>query len=284
MTDFADLQKWNYIACIVHVIAFLLVAINLKSENSKAIIYKYAFDDTVNNISRIDIPVKLEQAGKANLKYILAAFFAVTAISHLLYATDFGGRGYYSKEIFGRGWNPFRWIEYSISASLMIYIICVASGTKEQVTAISTALITPSLMFQGFTVEGLLHQNELQDWSEGKFKMKPEVESLLLWSNFIPAWFLYFIHWYIILSNFSKITKEAKDEGKPVDSSVVFMVWSQLVFFGMFGLIQTYQVYRWTTAKKGRLEWGYIEYEKIYIALSAITKLALAGTVAYALR
>jgi hypothetical protein len=36
--------------------------------------------------------------------------------------------------------------------------------------------------------------------------------------------------------------------------------------------------------KRGRYEWGYIEYEKAYIALSAITKLVLAGAVVAVLR
>lgn len=284
MTNFADLQKWNYIACAIHLGAFLFTIFYLKDDNSKAIIYRNAFDDSTTNISKVDVPIKLEKAGTTNLKYYTAAFFAVTSLSHLAYATDFFGRGYYTHSIFERGWNPYRWFEYSVSAGIMIYIISIISGTKEQVAAISTALITPSLMLQGYSVEGLLHQNELRDWSEGKLKVQPQVESAVLWSNIIPAWFLFGVHWYIILSNYAKITQEAKNAGKPVDNSVVFMVYSQLLFFSLFGFIQTYQVYRWATSTKGRHEWGYIEYEKAYIALSAITKLVLAASVVYALR
>ena len=143
-TQFGDLKKWNLIASGVHFAAFIFAATYLKSEDSKAITYRNAFDDTVNNISKVDVPIKLEQSGTANLKYLIVAFFAITSLSHLAYATDFGGRGYYSKAILGRGWNPYRWFEYSISASIMIYIISRVSGTKEQVTAVGTALITPS--------------------------------------------------------------------------------------------------------------------------------------------
>jgi hypothetical protein len=92
------------------------------------------------------------------------------------------------------------------------------------------------------------------------------------------------VHWYVILSNYSKLSKEASDAGLPLDKSVGFMVYSQLGFFSVFGLIQTYQVYRWATLKPGRIEPSYIFYEKIYIILSAVTKLVLAGTVVYALR
>ena len=279
-----DLKKWNYVAFFIHLGAFIFTLVYLKSDDSKAVIYKNAFDPNTVQISRVDFPIKLEESGTTNLKYLTAAFFGVTAAAHLTYATDFFGRGFYSKAILGRGWNPYRWIEYSISAGIMIYIISVVTGTKEQVTATAAALIVPGLMLQGYSVEGLLHQNELHDWSIGKLKSKPIVEAAVLWSNFLPAWGLFFVKWYIILSNFTKISNEAKADGHPVDSSVSIMVYSQVIFFSLFGVIQTYQVYRWSTAKVGRVEWSYIEYEKAYLILSMITKLALAGTVVYALR
>lgn len=279
-----DLTRWNYFACVLHFCAFLFAVFYIDSEKAKAKVYKFAFDDSTTNISRVDFPVKLADAGLTNLKFYTASFFAVTAISHFLYATDFFGRKYYSAALLGTGWNPWRWFEYSISASIMIYIICIVTGTKETVEALSTALITPSLMLQGYSVEGLLHQNELHDWSIGHRPSKPKIESAVMWFNFLPAWFLYLIHWYIIVSNYQRISKEAADANKPVDSSVIFMVYSQLILFSFFGFIQTYQVYRWTTAHKGREEWSYVTYEKAYIILSSTTKLLLAGTVLYALR
>jgi hypothetical protein len=62
------------------------------------------------------------------------------------------------------------------------------------------------------------------------------------------------------------------------------MVYSQLVFFSMFGVILSYQTYRWATSRKGRIEPTFLNYEKAYIVLSAITKLVLAATVVYAVR
>lgn len=284
MSALADITKWNYFACILHFLAFLYAVVYIDTAKADAKIYKYAFDDSVTNISKVDFPVKLEENGTINLKFWTASFFAVTSLSHFLYATDFFGRKYYSETLLGTGWNPWRWFEYSISASIMIYIISIVTGTKEHVQAISTALITPSLMLQGYSVEGLLHQNDLHKWSIGQTKIKPKIEAAVMWSNFIPAWFLYIVHWYIIMSNYIRISSEARDAGKPVDPSVVFMVYSQMVLFSFFGLIQTYQVYRWTTSHKGRTEPSFISYEKAYIVLSAFTKLLLCGTLVYALQ
>jgi hypothetical protein len=284
------LSKWNYVAAAVHLAATIYTMVTLKNRSRRLVnVFRLKFDETQpESESRVDIPVKIENTQTVDLKNIVVAFFAITSIAHLLYATDFFGKGWYSSQILGFGWNPFRWIEYSITAGLMIYLISIASGTKEQISAVSNALITPGLMINGFTNERALQQNKLHDWSllaaNDSYIPKPEVDSSIVLSNIIPAWVLFGVHWYVILSNYSKLSKEAEAEGRTLDKSVGFMVYSQLIFFSLFGLIQTYQVYRWATLKVGRIEPSYIVYEKAYIVLSAVTKLLLAGTVVYALR
>lgn len=282
-----NLRKWNYAAAAVHLTATIMAATMLTSKKKREVqMTRLKFKDPITpKDSRVDIPVEMENDVKIDLKFIIVAFFAITSASHFLYATDFGGRGWYSSQVLGFGWNPYRWIEYALSASLMIYLISAASGTKDQVTAVSAALITPGLMINGFTTERTLKQNAIHAWSLAqKTTKKPSIDADIVLSNLVPGWFLYFTHWYIILSNYSKLAREAKAAGKPLDSSVTFMVYSQLIFFSLFGIIQTYQVGRWFTSRPGRSEPAYIQYEKAYIALSAIAKLVLAGTVAYALR
>lgn len=281
------LQKWNYAAALVHLGA-AITAITVLTDKPKRTVQmvRMKFDDSApESESRVDIPVKLEDNVKIDLKFCLVSFFVITSAAHFLYATDFFGKGWYSSQILGFGWNPFRWVEYSLSAGLMIYLISIVSGTKDQVSAVSAGLITPGLMINGFTTERALKQNQVSEWSRNQTTLtKPQVDSDIVISNLLPAWFLYGVHWYIILSNFYKVSKEAKDAGRPLDSSVSFMVYSQLFFFSLFGVIQTYQVFRWFTVRPGRTEPMFIAYEKAYIVLSAVTKLVLAGTVAYTLR
>jgi hypothetical protein len=280
------LRTWNYVAAALHLGAAVYTSVSLKNRSRRIVdVFRLQFDETQpQSESRVDIPVKIQTQDRVDLKILVVAFFIVTSIAHFLYATDFLGRGWYSSQVLGFGWNPYRWVEYSISAGLMIYLISIASGTKEQISAISNALITPGLMVNGFTNERALQQNALHDWSLKPETTRPKVDALIVWSNIIPAWILFFVHWFVILSNYSKLSKEAKDEDKPLDKSVGFMVYSQLLFFSLFGVIQTYQVFRWRTLKPGRIEPSFIVYEKVYIVLSAITKLLLAGTIVFALR
>lgn len=283
------LKKWNYVAFAIHLGAAIASATVLTSKSKRTVqMVRMKFDDQSPKESRVDLPVTLEKTNKVDLKFFLVSFFAITSAAHLLYATDFFGRGWYSSRVLGFGWNPFRWIEYSLSAGLMIYVISAVSGTKDQISAVSAALITPGLMISGLTTERALKQNELHEWSlqalHKSTAKKPDIDFDIVFSNLIPSWFLFGVHWYIILSNYGKLAKEAKESDKPLDSGVTFMVYSQLVFFSMFGIIQTYQVLRWYSSHPGRTEPSYIQYEKAYIVLSAVTKLFLAGTVAYALR
>jgi hypothetical protein len=281
-----SLVVWNFGAALLHLVAAIL-SLRLLNNKSNRIVQmsRLKFDEERVATSRIDVPVTLEDEAQIDLKFIVVFFFAFTSFSHFLYATDFVGLGWYSSQILQRGWNPFRWVEYSISAGAMVYLISIASGTKDQVSAITSALIVPSLMVSGFTTERELNQNALHDWSVQPMTMKkPEIDSYILWSNLIPAWFLFATNWYIILSNYSKLSKEAKEAGKPLDASAEFMVYSQLGFFSLFGVIQTYQVYRYFVSKSGKIEPNFIVYEKAYIILSAVTKLLLALTVGYAMR
>jgi hypothetical protein len=280
------LTKWNYIFGFLHLGAAIYSGLILKNRARRLVnVERLKFDpDQPISESRVDIPVKIETKDTVDLKYLLVGFFAVTSAAHFLYATDFFGAGWYTYNLEGFGWNPFRWVEYSISAGLMIYLISIASGTKEQISAISNALITPGLMINGFTNERVLQQNALHTWSLDPEMPRPKVDAEILFSNLIPAWVLFGVHWFVILSNYAKLTKEAREEGRVLDKSVGFMVYSQLLFFSLFGVIQTYQAYRWITLRPGRIEPSYLIYEKVYIVLSAVTKLILAGVVLFALR
>jgi hypothetical protein len=283
----STLTKWNYVACGVHTAATIIsyAILSPSGRPFRMVNMKYlTFDvNAPPSESRVDLPIALEDDISFDLKFLVVTFFAITAFAHLLYATDFFGRGWYTKAVFGYGWNPYRWIEYSLSAGVMTYLITIVSGTKEQISALASALIVPSLMISGLTTERALNQNHVHKWSL-KPVGRPKVDPVVVWFNILPSWFLFFTNWMIILVNYVRISRKARQSGRPVDFSVSFMVFSQLAFFSMFGVILSYQTYRWATVRRGRIEPAFISYEKAYIVLSAVTKLALAATVVYAMR
>jgi hypothetical protein len=268
-----SLTKINLVAFAVHLAAAILSMIFLKSKSVP--MFKLEFDASVPATSDIDYPQELVPSGTTtNIKSLTIAFFFITAIFHLVYATDFFGKGWYSNAVFGYGWNPFRWIEYSITASIMIFIISVIAGNKEQSAAWTVSLITVGLMFQGYTNEREIHQNGL---AENIYKTI--VDPYIVWGNFIPAWLLYGIKWYIIFNALIALQDDIKQQTNGyLNGKVTWLVLLQFIFFSLFGLVQSYQVYLWATKTSPTLT--YYSFEIMYIWLSLIAKVGLGLSVA----
>jgi hypothetical protein len=57
--------------------------------------------------------------------WAVALFLGLAAVDHLVTATV--GRSLYERDL-ARGINRFRWVEYSVSATLMVILICLYSG------------------------------------------------------------------------------------------------------------------------------------------------------------
>lgn len=60
-----------------------------------------------------------------SLGVILASFPLLSSLAHFLIAFPLNER--YNENL-RKGINPFRWYEYSISSSIMIFLICLLSG------------------------------------------------------------------------------------------------------------------------------------------------------------
>lgn len=265
-----SLQVWNVLAAVLHA-SFALWTLTKPEKNVTQ--YKLTFATSATPSSDLDYAVETEAAGSVGLRKLSVAFFAITSLAHIVYATDFFGKKWYSSAIYGYGWNPFRWIEYSVTAALMIYVIAVVAGAKEQTNALAAALLTPGLMLQGLTVERELHQNAL---AKGK---QPSIDPVLIWFNFAPAWLFFGIKWYIIWSAYFQLQSDLKADGKVLDSRIQRLVTIQFIGFTLFGLLQTLQVSGWSNKTRFRTL-RYESYEKAYIGLSFVVKAALGLSVA----
>ena len=279
-----SLETWNWTAAILHA-SFAIWVTTLP--NKKVSTFKFTYKVDEDPVSDLDYELDLQNSKQVSLRDPCVIFFALTSIAHVAYATDFFGRGGYKSSVFGLGWNPWRWLEYSITASIMIYVIALVAGAKEDSTALVAALITPGLMLQGLTVEREIKQNEFADWTRSSKATSEDVDPILVWSNFGPAWLFFALKWYIIFNAYFQLKKELKDQGKPLDSRITSLVYIQFVAFSLFGVVQTAQVYSWVSLSRdtsnGKASY-YIAYEKAYILLSFLAKAALGISVANLLR
>ena len=268
-----NLTRLNWFAAIAHTAAAVLSMIFLKSKSIP--LFKTSFDASIPATSDIDYPQRLIPSGTTvNIKSCVIAFFFITALAHIVYATDFFGKGWYTNAVFGFGWNPYRWVEYSITASIMIFIISVIAGNKDNSVAWTVSLITVGLMFQGYTTEREIHQNLLaKSFSDAK------VDPYIVWGNFLPAWLLYAIKWYLIFNALVTLQRDVKQQTSGyLNGKVTWLVWLQFLFFTMFGVIQSVQVYLW--ARKVQPSITYVDFEVAYVWLSLLAKVGLGLSVA----
>ncbi|MFN3256636.1 MAG: heliorhodopsin HeR [Ilumatobacter sp.] len=173
----------------------------------------------------------------------VAVFLALAAIDHLVTATV--GRGAYESDL-RRGINRFRWIEYSISATLMVLLIASYSGITEITAVIAIAGANVAMILFG--------------WLQEKFNPPGRTETTML-----PFWFGTIVGlapWIAIW--FNVITAEE------VPGFVYGIVVAEFVFFFSFGLNQWLQ-YR----KVGKWS-NYLFGEKTYLVLSLVAKSVLA--------
>jgi len=175
--------------------------------------------------------------------WAVAAFLALAAVDHLLTATV--ARAVYERDL-QRGINRFRWVEYSVSATLMIILIGFYSGTTSINTVVAVAGANVAMILFGWLQE----------------LMNPPGRTT---TTMLPFWFGTLVGlapWVSIAVNIIGSTT--------VPGFVYGIVVAQAVFFFSFGLNQWLQ-YRRIGA------WAdYAHGEKTYLVLSLVAKSVLA--------
>ena len=173
----------------------------------------------------------------------VAVFLALAALDHLLTATVF--RGTYERDL-RRGINRFRWVEYSVSATIMIILISFYSG----ITSINAVIAVV-----GANV-GMILFGWLQE------RMNPPGRAS---TTMLPFWFGTIVGitpWISIV--FNVLGSET------VPGFVYGIIVTQAILFFSFGLnqwLQYREIGRWTDYAYG---------EKAYLVLSLVAKSLLA--------
>ncbi len=80
----------------------------------------------------------------------IAAFLLLSALFHLLIAGPLVGR---YRDQLSRGQNQMRWIEYSLSASLMIVLIAMLTGISDIAALLTLAGVNAGMIFFGAVQE-----------------------------------------------------------------------------------------------------------------------------------
>lgn len=194
------------------------------------------------------------------LGYATAAFLFLSAGFHFLIASPWGFRRYKSE--LSRGRNRFRWVEYSISSTLMILLVSLVFGISDLAALIGIAVANISMILFGWLME--MSNNGLMHSREGK----PTRGQRAWWT---PFWFgcVAGVGPWLGVAGYL-IVNVAVEGGEGPPTFVYGIIISIFIFFNSFALnqwLQYRQIGRWK---------DYLTGERTYIVLSLVAKSVLA--------
>lgn len=191
--------------------------------------------------------------GDLRLAPLVAAFLFISGTAHLLLVLP-GINGWYNRNL-AKGINYARWIEYSISASIMIVVIAMLTGVYDLGSLIMLFALNATMISFGLVME-----------MQNKGLERDHVS----WTPFWIGCAVGAVPWVVIaLYLFAPATRSVGD----VPNFVYGIFGSLFVFFNVFA-INMFLQYR----KIGRWR-DYLHGERAYIVLSLTAKSALAWQV-----
>ena len=198
------------------------------------------YNDVTNSITPISETLFTIRIGP-----LVAMFLFISAVAHLLIATVLYYR--YVQNLKNH-MNPYRWLEYSISASLMIVIIAMLTTIYDIGTLLALFTLTAVMNLMGLMMEIHNQTTQKTDWTSYTIGC---IAGLVPWiAIFIPL-----------------IAAES------VPDFVIYIFISIAIFFNCFA-INMYLQYK----KIGKWK-NYLHGERVYIILSLVAKSALAWQV-----
>jgi hypothetical protein len=239
-TTASSIRRYNVIAGVFHFAQMCLV-IALANDFTLPIVARYMSGPPgstfADPITLLDTPVGLA----------VAIFLGLSAFFHFLVASP----QFFARYATGlaQSRNYFRWVEYSISSSVMIVLIAQICGVTDVVAIISIFGVNASMILFG--------------WLQEKY----ETPGNGGWIPFIFGCIAGIVPWIGLLFYVLAI-------GGPGNTKAPAFVYG--IVISLFVLFNTFAIVQYLQYKKVGKWSDYIRGEKTYITLSLVAKSALA--------
>lgn len=239
-----SLRRYNFIAAFLHLIQGVLILILSKN---------YLLTITGNflkfNPSSRSLEPTTTSLFQVSLPIIIALFFFLSAIAHFSVATFYSKR--YDKNL-AIGINKVRWIEYSLSASLMMVAIALLVGVYDFMSLLMIFSLIALMNLMGLMME--VHNQTTKRTS---------------WLSYLIGCFAGIIPWVVIA--FYMWIGAVNGSKAPT-----FVYW---IFVSIFIFFNCFAINMWLQYKKIGPWKNYLYGEFIYIMLSLVAKSLLAWQV-----
>ena len=238
------LQKFNLIMGMLHFAQCILILVLSKLFTLPISGSYLEFNASTQN---------LEPTSKVlfdlSLPMLIALFFFLSAGFHLVIATIYNKD--YNKDL-SNGMNKLRWVEYSISASIMMVAISLLVGVYDAMSLVMIFALTSVMNLMGLVMEVHNQTTKTTNW-------------LSYWVGCVAG----AIPWLVIAFYFWM----GADNGSNAPTFVYWIFVSIFVFFNAFAVNMVLQY-----KKIGKWK-DYLYGERAYIILSLVAKSLLAWQV-----
>ncbi len=248
--SFAYLKRFNFVMGFLHLIQgslMLYFALTIEQiSNFKTPVRSYFLQFDTASMRLVTNP---ELVGEVPFAMFVSFFLLLSALAHFIIVMP-GANSIYNRDLKNRI-NKFRWYEYSLSSSLMIFLIAMLFGVYDIGALIAIFILNASMNWFGLLMERI-----------NQFTEKT------VWSPFVFGTIAGLGPWVIIILH-------ALGNADPAEVPwfVYAIIGSYFVFFNLFPInmiLQYKQVGKWA---------DYLYGERGYIVLSLVAKSVLAWLV-----
>jgi hypothetical protein len=246
------LTTLNYYATWLHALSSIGVTSAFYARGQEANFDTSLYTYEISDISEDDKEVQLSykralKVSTTALESLISSIFLITAFFHLFYATDGFNTGAYLNEI-KKGYNRFRWLEYGITSTIMIFVLAVISGVKDLDTVYQLCTLNAFLMSLGYFLE---------------LGVNREVKIVAL----VVGFFILVVIFITLFSNFFRRLNEVKDLGRDLPDWLNFVLAPMFFWWVSFGIVAALRV-----RNEYKPNFDFATYERYYIYLSFLSK------------
>jgi len=149
--NFESLNKWNRNLAIMHAVQGVVVLLLSTAKTFPVTTNFLGVDALATRVSGdVVLAAGTRHLFDVRLSWLLAAFFFMSAMAHVLMATYLRNR--YEQDL-AKGINKIRWIEYAFSAGTMLVAIGLLSGVYDLSSLVMIFALTAVMNLLGLVME-----------------------------------------------------------------------------------------------------------------------------------
>lgn len=268
-----DFIKFNNVLAVIHLVAAAAVYFILRNVSQPPYLQFGLTDTKIVEDTPPTNPFKLEVQDINSPITILQAlvfFYVFTGFTHLYYANIW--KTGYIKSI-DEHHNPIRWIEYSISATVMIYVVSIVSNVKDVSAILPILGANAATMYTGYIAEEAIRKG---DFHAARHSIQ------VGWILQLTIYATIFIKFAKTFGHIQEIVDGLGNPKYRIPPWLYFVNIPTFLYYGSFGVVSSL----WYAKAKKSFELtgtlpSFDGTEKSYLYLSLFSKLSLGTFIAY---